>query len=153
MANPQKKIVKAGPSVTTPSVEGKVVEYVDSEHILDPNDPRAVQVPEAWKDGFDNPLDQHLEQSPNEVSGDEPAQFINPHTGENVNDATTPSPVPDNVVQAEKIEDVEVPGEGEDTALTGDELADAKADADVVEAAPADTPADDKSKPADKKSK
>lgn len=133
MANPQKKIVRAGASVTTPSVEGKIVEYVDSEHILDPNDPLAVQVPEQDYNRNDNPLNQHLEKSPNELSGDGPAPHVNPHTGENVEDASTPSPVPDNVQAAKRVRDVKRPGVEGDEVLTGDELESEKVEGNVVE--------------------
>ena len=138
MANPQKKIVRAGASVTTPSVEGKIVEYVDSQHVLDPNDPLAVQVPRDWYENDPNPLNEHLEKSPNEVSGDDPqGEYVNPHTGEVLDEAKTPSPTPDNVESAKKLSDVQRPGVKEDETLTGDDLDAEKVDTNVIEATPA----------------
>ena len=108
MANAKRKIVEATLPVThSRRGEKVVVGYTDSEHILDPNDPRAVEVA-ADGLGGGNPLETHLRPSPNEVAGDEAAQYVNPHTGENTTDgsATEPSPVPDNVPQAESVDDV-----------------------------------------------
>ena len=110
MANAKQTITKTTLPVThSQRGEEVVTGYVDSSHILDPNDPRAVQVPTEGLGGG-NPLDVHTQPTPNEVAGDQPAEHVNPHTGEVVSgsdaEPSETSPVPDTVPAAESVDDV-----------------------------------------------
>lgn len=105
MPNKKVSVQRAGKVPGHTSVEGKVESVALDEIVVDPNDPRAVQTPESLV-GSSNSLDVYLEPTPNEVFGDEPEAQINPHTGEKVDEATTPSPVPSNVEAVESVDDV-----------------------------------------------
>lgn len=133
MANPEKKIIKSVlPRTHSRAGEEVVTGYVDSEHILDPADPRAVQVPTSGPAaGGGNPLDVQTQPSPAQVAGDEPQEFINPHTGEVVTGSEAApeilSPTPDNVPELESVDEVQT---ASDFAPVESSPADAQVEAD-----------------------
>ncbi len=156
-ANLSKRVTKTGePAAGSTIPAGVITEVQLDEKIVDPNDPRAVQVPEEGLGGG-NPLDVHAQPTPNEVFGGG-SNYVNPHTGEIVSgpdaDATEVSPTPTNVTPAESVSDVQT---ADDLATTVETEEEAKADAEakpdaevpVPDAEPVEEPPADEQPPAD----
>lgn len=151
-ANAARTVKRTGPPAPGNTVpEGTVVEVTLDEKISDPNDPRAVQVPEEGVGGG-NPLDVHSQPSPNEVFGGA-ANFVNPHTGEVVAgpdaDATEVSPTPSNVETAETVEDVQTAADLEPTVVSEEEAKEEAKTPEEVFAEPESTPPADEEPPQD----
>jgi hypothetical protein len=91
--------------------QGRVVLVESDEKVTDPNSPEAVQVPEGVQSP--SPLEVHDQESPNEVSGDEPAANVEVEVTEEVSKrVTVPQPEASEESPVTEV-DVEDPDEDE----------------------------------------